>query len=232
MTKPSVTALWDGVKSWSAERLPEMLETLNPGVSEVIFDAVNDEVRQKTGHNLPEEVKALYLENDGQKHGSVSGVWMGLEFLSLENVLTQWRGWQEFALDDAWADLSENSTSYPPNAIQPVYAHVGWVPLAYDWGGNHFGVDLAPGPAGRIGQIINFGRDENNKYVMASSLEAFLEWQLAQLQSGNFLIQTETSGDGPERHLVLRTPPNAHLLDVVPKLFGPERRGFLWWPGK
>ena len=223
MTKPSAAASWDAIKSWSAEHLPEILETLNPGVSEAALNAFSDEVGQKTGHALPGDVRALYLENDGQKYGTVSGFWMGLEFLTLENVRAQWQGWCAIAEETDMNTEIDDCTSYPDGAVQTLYACPGWVPVAFDWGGNHFGVDLAPGRAGRVGQVINFGRDESNKFVMTPSLGAFLEWQLTQLQGGNFLIKSEEYDGQVERQVVLRTPPNSHLLDVVPELFGPKR---------
>ncbi|MCJ1330106.1 Cell wall assembly regulator [Thelotrema lepadinum] len=71
-------------------------------------------------------------------------------------------------------DLLEKQDSQPPKAIQKAYAHPGWVPLARDWGGNNIAVDLAPGPAGKWGQIIIFGRDFDCKYVISRSWAAFL----------------------------------------------------------
>ncbi|MFJ9499072.1 SMI1/KNR4 family protein [Brevibacillus centrosporus] len=45
-----------------------------------------------------------------------------------------------------------------------------WLPISKDWGGNHLGLDLDPDEQGRMGQVINFGRDEEVKYVVALSL--------------------------------------------------------------
>lgn len=71
-------------------------------------------------------------------------------------------------------DLMARQDSQPPNAVQKVYAHPGWIPLARDWGGNNLAVDLAPGPAGTWGQVIIFGRDFDCKYVVSRSWASFL----------------------------------------------------------
>ena len=71
-------------------------------------------------------------------------------------------------------ELLDRQDSQPPRAIQKAYAHPGWIPLARDWGGNNIAVDLAPGPVGKWGQIIIFGRDYDCKYVIARSWAAFL----------------------------------------------------------
>ncbi|QSS65978.1 glucan synthesis regulatory protein [Histoplasma capsulatum] len=54
-------------------------------------------------------------------------------------------------------ELLDKQDSQPPKAIQKAYAHPSWIPLARDWGGNNIAVDLAPGPAGKWGQVIIFG---------------------------------------------------------------------------
>ncbi|PGG98992.1 hypothetical protein GX51_06489 [Blastomyces parvus] len=71
-------------------------------------------------------------------------------------------------------ELLDKQDSQPPKAIQKAYAHPSWIPLARDWGGNNIAVDLAPGPAGKWGQVILFGRDYDCKYVVARSWAAFL----------------------------------------------------------
>jgi cell wall assembly regulator SMI1 len=74
-----------------------------------------------------------------------------------------------------WRDeLLARQDSQPPNAVQKAYAHPAWIPLARDWGGNCIAVDLAPGPTGKWGQIILFGRDYDCKFVIARSWAAFL----------------------------------------------------------
>lgn len=71
-------------------------------------------------------------------------------------------------------ELQSRQESQPPGAIQRAYAHPAWIPLARDWGGNCIAVDLAPGPNGRWGQVIIFGRDYDCKYVIARSWAHFL----------------------------------------------------------
>ncbi|EEH23344.2 hypothetical protein PABG_05555 [Paracoccidioides brasiliensis Pb03] len=71
-------------------------------------------------------------------------------------------------------ELLDKQDSQPPKAIQKAYAHPSWIPLARDWGGNNIAIDLAPGPSGKWGQVILFGRDYDCKYVVARSWAAFL----------------------------------------------------------
>lgn len=90
-------------------------------------------------------------------------------------------------------DLMARQDCIPPNSVQKVYAHTGWIPLVRDWGGNNLAVDLAPGPNGQWGQIILFGRDYDTKYVVARSWAAFLAMVADDLNSGKWFVDEETN---------------------------------------
>lgn len=89
-------------------------------------------------------------------------------------------------------ELLDRQDSQPSRAIQKAYAHSGWIPLARDWGGNNIAVDLAPGPVGKWGQIIIFGRDYDCKYVIARSWAAFLAMVADDMQSEKVFVDEET----------------------------------------
>ena len=88
--------------------------------------------------------------------------------------------------------LLDRQDSQPSRAIQKAYAHPSWIPLARDWGGNNLAVDLAPGPVGKWGQVIIFGRDYDCKYVVARSWAAFLATVADDLNSGKVFVDEET----------------------------------------
>ncbi len=90
-------------------------------------------------------------------------------------------------------DLAARQDCVPPNTVQKAYAHVAWIPLVRDWGGNNLAVDLAPGPAGTWGQIILFGRDYDTKYVVARSWGQFLALFADDLNSGKWFVDEDTN---------------------------------------
>lgn len=89
-------------------------------------------------------------------------------------------------------ELLDRQESQPPRAIQKAYAHPSWIPLARDWGGNNIAVDLAPGPQGKWGQIIIFGRDYDCTYVIARSWSAFLASVADDIGSEKVYVDEET----------------------------------------
>lgn len=90
-------------------------------------------------------------------------------------------------------ELLAKQDSQPSGAIQKVYAHPAWIPLVRDWGGNNLAIDLAPGPTGKWGQVIIFGRDYDCKYVVARSWSAFLATVADDLGSGKWFVDEETN---------------------------------------
>ncbi|QIW98428.1 hypothetical protein AMS68_003946 [Peltaster fructicola] len=89
-------------------------------------------------------------------------------------------------------ELLDKQDSQPSGAVQKVYAHPAWIPLARDWGGNNICVDLAPGATGKWGQIILTGRDYDCKYVVARSWAHFLATLADDMESGRWWIDEES----------------------------------------
>jgi len=212
-------AVMERLEKWLEANIPEIREDLAPGCS----DAVIAEFENLVGRPFPESLKDLYRWHDGQRGATNSGLFYGLEFLSLAKARENWESWKDII--DGWSpeEMTETSafcTSGTPDAVQALYANRYWIPFAYDYGGNHLGVDLDPGVRGTVGQVINFGGDEDDKYVVASSVAAFMEWLVDQLESGNFAISEEDDGS---RSLNTKVPELFHFLDAVPVLFGVQR---------
>ncbi|MGE8468367.1 MAG: SMI1/KNR4 family protein [Pseudomonas putida] len=209
------------LEKWLQAHLPEVREDLAPGCSE----AAITEFEREVGRALPESLKDLYRLHDGQKGAVNAGPFYGLNFLPLAGARSHWESWKSIVDEWSPAEMTEASafsSSATPGAVQALYANPYWIPFAYDYGGNHLGVDLDPGARGTVGQVINFGSDEEEKFVVASSVAAFMEWLVDQLESGNFAIREEDDGG---RSLNTKEPEKFHFLDAVPTLFASQREG-------
>jgi cell wall assembly regulator SMI1 len=66
-----------------------------------------------------------------------------------------------------------------------VYTHASWIPMFKDgWRADYLGLDLEPLAAGTVGQVINFGRDEDAHFAAFSDLSAFLGFWLDEARAG------------------------------------------------
>jgi cell wall assembly regulator SMI1 len=147
-------------------------------------------IEQLVNVELPRDIRYLYERYDGETDAS-AGCFAGHGLMSIEQVLDSLEISLSFrappngtSLDESeFASLldSENFTSFPTGAIKLTYFNPKWVPIIQDFGGSYIGIDLDPGPTGRCGQVIVFGSDEDDMYVLADSWEQFLDLILEQI---------------------------------------------------
>lgn len=135
------------------------------------------------GRPLPRCLRALYALADGGAldHDQADddddgplGMLGPFYWHSLAELRKQW------AWDGAFARDPRNPHPTPielrPGVIAPVVHHPGWLPIGIDGGGNPVAIDLAPGPEGRLGQIILYGPDLNDgAELLAWSLEDLMD---------------------------------------------------------
>jgi cell wall assembly regulator SMI1 len=153
---------WKRLEKWLAANVPEI--TLQPGCSDTELGFFEKEF----GVTLPDDVKQSFRLHNGQScdiyPGAIAGEWLD----PIERVRDSLSIWRSLYEEEQESDsgFGERATSFPPDAIRCEYATPGWIPLLNTQDGNNCGVDLNPGPSGVYGQVINFGRDEDDKYVL------------------------------------------------------------------
>ncbi|WP_310584179.1 SMI1/KNR4 family protein [Deinococcus sp.] len=195
----------DTLEFWLAEHAPMTCAVLNPGVEEAGLEAFEAEL----GLTLPEEFKMLYRWHDGQAESEVTtepGVF-GLPFTPLAQVWDVWR-----SLRDTLTQHPNTSTevaaldaqvSHPARYIREVFLDPGRVPFCCtdDW--NAVGIDLNPGPLGTPGQVITFGQDEHDKYVLAGSLGEFIDEYVRRLEQGRVRVHQPDGDQFPDDPFML-----------------------------
>jgi internalin A len=164
MPNSSLRSTWSSFETWLEQHAPAMHATLRVGTS--------------TASTLPPELLELYALCDGQEQDQ-GGLFFDWYFLSGTGAAQEHSIWQSLLIGDPEVNRNIPSISHPDGAIQTAYILNGWIPFAHDGGGNHLGIDLEPGPRGVRGQVINFGRDQTDKHVLAASLEDFLSQYMA-----------------------------------------------------
>ena len=218
-----VAESWRRIEAWLGEHLPILKLSLRPGISgtdlerfeKIIGRSLPDDVRgswmihdgQRPIPYLPDALEYSVEDDDallgkGAVFGSeVLPLLDEKDCLSSSPSLGHWKFWSEMVgasergEDDGMLDeFSQECTSSPEGAIQRLHACRAWIPLVEMNDSNQIGIDLDPGPGGVVGQVINFGRDQEQKYVLARSWAHFLEDVADELERGNFVI-TEDKGN-------------------------------------
>lgn len=142
---------------------------------------------------LPDDFLELYSEIDGQKTDNIAGgPILGLKLLSINEIIEEIGIWTDLLRENYG---TENIDNKYPDIVSTSYYKEGWIPLLYDGGGNFLAMDLNPESKGKRGQIINFGPDEYLRYVVFSSLNNMIEWQVKQMKDGSASIKADKDGD-------------------------------------
>jgi cell wall assembly regulator SMI1 len=225
---PAAALSWKRIDRWIESNYAELYDQLSYEVTAADLN----ELEADLDCTLPLDVRDSYMVHDGQERGGKpTGLFFGITLLDLEGIAEEWGHWKNTAIrlnnvmkqqqgngpgtsrqpqqppagrGSSWLYRQE---SVPDGAIQKVYAHPGWIPLAKDFEGNNIGIDLAPGPKGRWGQVIIFGREFDRKYVVAPSWGAFLNTFADDLENGDHYID-----DDLDNAALLFRAPNGKII--------------------
>ncbi|MEW4369571.1 SMI1/KNR4 family protein [Paenibacillus kandeliae] len=173
------------------EEIKSILRTELSSLEDFLLPPAGDveiaQVEQAMNLSFPEELKQLYHTHNGESRNG-PGLFFGLQFLSLDEMLSEWKIWSD--LQEEYADLGDHY-SIPSGWVKEQYINRNWIPFCHDGGGNHLGIDLDPDENGVIGQVINFGRDEETKFVIARHLGEFIHFMRDTVREGNYTVEQE-----------------------------------------
>jgi cell wall assembly regulator SMI1 len=160
---------------------------LNPGVTRADIE----ELEAHLGVALPASLTAFLAQHNGQANEAAVGVYLGCLLLSTQGIRSQWDTWRSIDEEAMNEDCAEFMSSEPKGAIKPMYTNRQWIPLTHDFGGNHVGLDFDPDIDGNEGQVITFGRDEDQKRLIADSFEDFIPILISEMRDGDWSFADE-----------------------------------------
>jgi cell wall assembly regulator SMI1 len=157
---------WTRIEHWLKQNAPTTLSALRPGAPKTSIT----KVEKTLGITFPDEVRESYRIHDGQSSDG-PGLFDDWELLPLSRVLEEWRIWK--GLWDSGEFKGKKSKSN--GATLKDWWHPAWIPLTSNRAGDHHCLDLAPGPKGTCGQIIQFFHDDAERSVVAKTFGVWLK---------------------------------------------------------
>ncbi|CCF56719.1 hypothetical protein KAFR_0B04230 [Kazachstania africana CBS 2517] len=224
---------WRHIDSWSDDHNPDLSATLSEPCTKNDITHAEEDLEISFPASVKASLRIHDGQEDLESMTGTSGLIYGLQLMTLDQIVSMTQAWRNVAKNlnrrnnnlstmssnnSSAAAMTESQTksqfklpyiptqsSIPPETILPVYAHPAWIPLVTDHAGNHIGVDLSPGPNGKYGQVIIFGRDFDTKYAINSNWGEFLLSFANDLEAGNwFLINDSDDYYSGEGELVFR----------------------------
>ncbi|NPC91257.1 hypothetical protein HOO54_03060 [Bacillus sp. WMMC1349] len=140
-----------------------------------LFD-LYPEIQDDYGWDLNEEERAKYLP-DINSSGQLFDL-IELCNIHIHDVSNDGMAYVGYELACTWEEEHGLGVMTHKNRIVAIggadTSILSWIPISSDGSGNHIGIDLDPDKEGKVGQVINFGADEEVKYVIAYQLKDFL----------------------------------------------------------
>jgi cell wall assembly regulator SMI1 len=127
-----------------------------------------EEAEKLIGANFNDELKDIYQLYNGN---DVSVIWMieGCRYLSLDEMIEQWRELKKLMEDPDFSDMDVETD----DSIQSVWIDEKWIPL-FSGGESTIFVDLNPAKSDAYGQVLMKYNDEE-AYVISESIVNLLD---------------------------------------------------------
>jgi cell wall assembly regulator SMI1/predicted DNA-binding WGR domain protein len=178
---------WKSFLKWLKTNAPVVYAERNPPakVSEI------KRFEKDFGEPLPPDLRKLFLLNNGFNPSIGLGIFLGSQFHSISRVQSAWEQYRWESDGDEYGELDLMPTIKSKGKIQQKYFDHKWIPLEDDRSG--IAIDMAPGPKGTVGQIVNYGNyaHSDERYVLAESITEFIAKLNEQTSKGNVVVEED-----------------------------------------
>ena len=159
-----MTEVFASIREYYREHHPSIEMSLRPGADEETILALENGI----GFELPVEFKELYRLADGQEEVNHPFFPDGYDFMPIEFILSTWK------MHNQINDESDPPTRLPVGPVRDDWWQSEWIPFASMISGDFLCIDLAPGPGGSTGQVIEFIHDSPSRDRLSVNLTDFL----------------------------------------------------------
>lgn len=166
--------IWDRIEAWLAANEPAVLAGLNGPATEQELDATE----RALGVTLPEDVRASYRRHNGLP-AEAGYLFQDGEFLSLERIREEWGVWNRLVRNGTFNGMENDEDG---TRVRRDWWHPAWIPFTHNGCGDHLCLDLAPGPQGVVGQIVETWHDMGSRGVVATGFREWLTGVAARLE--------------------------------------------------
>lgn len=165
----TVTSHWDRIERWLSQQAPEVLHSLRSGAAATNISRVERALQIE----LPDDVVASYLLHNGQERYGEGLFHRRWSLLSIDSIVSEWQGWMS---------LADNGEAYW-NQL--------WIPIAHDFGGNNYSIDLDPHLGNDAGRIIHTDHETipEIEEIVADSFQSLLLQLANDMESGDYGLQ-------------------------------------------
>jgi cell wall assembly regulator SMI1 len=175
--------LWDRIEALFAREVPDMKAALRPPATQSQLEAAESHF----GVRLPDDIRHAYLRHDGcVGSGGKSNHLLApyFDWRPLEDCVDQWdilkRLYDESSPDEDMYPTDEEN--WPTAVVRPWLGSPLWIPFGGTNTESCLCIDMHPGPAGIVGQLIE---SSGFPEFYSPSFDAYLNWLALGLADGS-----------------------------------------------
>lgn len=139
-----------------------------------------------SGLSIPDSLRQLLLHMDGETRTS-AGMIGNWRLMSIAEIQAAWGYLTQITKKGVFEDLHPKPSPY----IQRTWWHPGWIPFTTNDAGDYFCLDTAPPEPQRAGQVILFLSERPERFLIAPSLDAWLDQINGDLAAGIYTYNPE-----------------------------------------
>jgi cell wall assembly regulator SMI1 len=229
-------AVWREYLAWLSETFPLIAANLKP--PDPAAAQAFAELADILGVAMPDPMVTLYRLTGGEPcfcgEGGGSGVLFGTSLMAITDVVNYVRrpwNWRADGVEHDFEDEDHLPVVLEPTRLRAATLLRWWVPFGDDAGGNYVAVDLAPGPAGTVGQVINIGRDQEARFVLADDITEFVALLhelgaagIVEIAEGGVWNDDGTESEDSAKAATRFAPTRISLIDQLRLWFFPDGR--------
>lgn len=182
---PLLTESLNKIQTWAREYVPEV--TFRPPAS----PAAVDNFAEKSGLNLPDELRQTLLVVDGetQKSAGMIGNW---RLLPVSEIQAIWGLLTQLSEKGAFSDAKPKVSPY----IRDIWWHHNWIPVVSSDTGDYFCIDTDPLEPERFGQVLLFLQAQPQRVLVAANMRMWFDRIVRDLQAGLYTYDPEAGFNG------------------------------------
>jgi cell wall assembly regulator SMI1 len=172
-----IEAIWKQIEAWYAANAPQQLAQLRPPSTDQEIASLETLI----GLPIPADYRASLMRHDG------GGFMYGSSYLNVGWVKQVWQRMNTWSEDGRFAEFEPADSS--GMKFQPVWWSAKWLPVAEHRARTITCLDLAPGPEGMVGQVLQSEpQDDGPRATRWNSFSEFLDQYRSDLQSGKYYV--------------------------------------------
>jgi cell wall assembly regulator SMI1 len=113
--------------------------------------------------------------------------------LTLENMVSEAKTMREMLEGGQFTYDGELLKGKPGKGIRGDWWNINWIPVASDYSGNLYCIDLAPVSSGRTGQIIEFLCEDSPRSLITLSFSDLISKFADDLEKGLYSYDSESN---------------------------------------